>query len=52
MSSGICPSDLSDREWSLLEPLPPQAKPGGRPRRVTLRGILNGTFSLLRTGCA
>jgi transposase len=52
MSSGIYPSDLSDREWALLEPLLPGAKPGGRPRSVSLRRILNGVFYLLRTGCA
>lgn len=52
MSAAIYPSDLSDREWTLLEPLLPQAKPGGRPRSVNLRGILNGIFYLLRTGCA
>jgi putative transposase len=46
------PSDLSEREWALLEPLLPAAKPGGRPRSVNLRCILNGIFYLLRTGCA
>jgi putative transposase len=46
------PSDLSEREWALLEPLLPAAKPGGRPRSVDLRRILNGVFSLLRTGGA
>lgn len=52
MSVDTYPSDLSDREWVLLEPLLPPAKPGGRPRSVSLRRILNGVFSLLRTGCA
>jgi putative transposase len=52
MSSSIYPSDLSDREWALLEPLLPSAKPGGRPRSVNLRVILNGVFYLLRTGGA
>jgi putative transposase len=52
MSSAFYPSDLTDREWALLEPLLPPAKPGGRPRRVNLRQILNGIFYLLRTGCA
>jgi putative transposase len=52
MSSVLYPSDLSDAEWSLLLPLLPQAKPGGRPRSVDLRQILNGIFYLLRTGCA
>jgi putative transposase len=52
MSFSSYPSDLSDREWALLEPLLPGAKPGGRPRSVSLRRILNGVFYLLRTGCA
>ena len=52
MSSSLYPSDLSDLEWSLLEPLLPAAKLGGRPRSVDLRRILNGVFYLLRTGCA
>ena len=45
-------SDLSDQEWDILEPLVPQAKPGGRPRSVDMRQILNGIFYLLRSGCA
>ncbi len=46
------PSDLSDPEWEILAPLLPTAKPGGRPRTVNLRRILNGIFYLLRGGCA
>lgn len=45
------PTDLTDREWALLEPLLPRAKPGGRPRSVNLRVILNGLFYVLRSGC-
>jgi putative transposase len=52
MSPAIYPSDLSHREWSILEPLLPSAKPGGRPRSVDLHRILNGIFYLLRSGCA
>jgi transposase len=52
MSSAVYPSDLTDSEWIVLEPLLPAAKPGGRPRRVDLRQIVNGIFYLLRTGCA
>jgi putative transposase len=52
MSPATYPSDLTDSEWSLLAPLLPLAKPGGRPRGVDLRRILNGLFYLLRTGCA
>jgi putative transposase len=45
-------SDLSDQEWAILEPLIPKAKPGGRPRSVDMRQILNGIFYMLRSGCA
>ena len=45
------PSELSDGEWALLEPELPAAKPGGRPRSVDLRRILNGIFYVLRSGC-
>jgi putative transposase len=45
------PTDLTDREWALLEPLLPPAKPGGRPRSVNLRVILNGLCYVLRSGC-
>jgi transposase len=43
-------SDLSDAEWAILEPLIPPAKPGGRPRSVNMRQILNGIFYVLRSG--
>jgi putative transposase len=52
MSPVSSPSALNDREWAVLEPLIPPALPGGRPRSVNLRVILNGVFYLLRTGCA
>ena len=46
------PSDLTDEEWTLLKPLIPPAKPGGRPRRWEMREILNAIFYALRSGCA
>jgi putative transposase len=45
------PSDLTDREWAILEPLVPAAKPGGRPRTVDMHEALNGVFYVLKTGC-
>jgi transposase len=45
-------SDLSDAQWAILEPLIPPAKPGGRPRRVNMRQILNAIFYVLRSGGA
>ena len=44
------PTDLTDRQWAILAPLIPPAKPGGRPRSVDLREILNGIFYALRAG--
>lgn len=41
----LYPSDLSDAEWALLEPLVPPEKPGGRPREVDMRAVLNGIFT-------
>jgi putative transposase len=45
------PSDLTDEQWNLLEPLIPPAKAGGRPRMVNLREVLNTLFYQARTGC-
>ena len=45
------PSDLTDGEWRLVEPLIPPAKRGGRPREVNVREILNAIFYVLSTGC-
>lgn len=50
--SVVYPSDLTDAEWTILEPLIPAAKPGGRPRKWPMRAIVNGIFYLLRGGCA
>src|SRR5512144_1207043 len=46
------PTDLTDVQWSLIEPLLPVAKPGGRPRTVNLREVVNGINYLSRSGCA
>jgi transposase len=45
------PSDLSDAEWALVEPLIRPAKRGGRKRSVNVREVLNGIFYVLSTGC-
>src|SRR5271156_4691492 len=44
-------SDLTDAQWELIQPLLPPAKPGGRPRTVDLREIVNALFYQARTGC-
>lgn len=45
------PSDITDEQWQLVEPLLIR-KPGpGRPTEVDLREVLNAIFYLNRTGC-
>lgn len=46
------PSDLTDAQWQLLQPLllPPQ--PGGRPRTTNLREVLNAIIYLTKNGCS
>src|SRR5215813_6665853 len=45
------PTDLSDKEWAILEPLVPAVKPGGRPARWPRREIVNAIFYVVRSGC-
>jgi len=45
------PSDLTDEEWKLVEPLIPPAKRGGDRRTVNLREVVNGLMYVLSTGC-
>ena len=45
------PSDLTDAEWSLLAPMIPPAKRGGRRRQVDVREVVNGLLYVLETGC-
>jgi putative transposase len=44
------PSDLTDKQWMLIEPLIPPAKEGGRERTVDMREVLNGIFYILAGG--
>jgi transposase len=46
------PPDLTDKEWTLIAPSGPTAKPGGRPEKSPPRDILDAIFSILRRGCA
>ncbi len=44
-------SDLTDAQWELIQHLFPSAKPGGRPRTVDLREVVNTLMYQARTGC-
>jgi putative transposase len=43
-------SDITDAQWEIIQPLLPPAKPGGRPRQVDLREVVNALFYQSRTG--
>jgi putative transposase len=44
-------SDLTDAQWHCLAPLIPPAKPGGHPRTVDIRAVVNAIFYRTKTGC-
>ena len=46
------PTDLTDEQWQLVEPLIPPAKPGGRYREADMREVLNAVLHLVRGGHA
>lgn len=52
MKSQCYSSDLTDPEWAVLQPLLPSEASTGRPRKWSLRQILNGIFYVLRGGIA
>ena len=45
-------SDLTPRQWEQIKPLIPPARPGGRPRTVNIREVLNGIFYRLKNACS
>jgi putative transposase len=45
------PSDTTDAQWSILEPLLPKPKPPGRPRKNGLRRVVDAIFYRNRNGC-
>ena len=45
-------SDLTDAQWSILEPMLPPPKRRGRPRKTDLREVVNAIIYTLRSGCA
>ncbi len=45
------PSDLTDAEWAIIEPLLVPPTRLGAPRRVDLRAVIDAILYKLRTGC-
>jgi len=46
------PSDVTEGQWRLIKPSIPPPKPGGRPREVNMREVVNAMLYVVRTGCA
>jgi transposase len=46
------PSDTSDEQWALIEPLLPEVKTGGRPEKHPRRALVDAILYVVRTGCA
>ena len=44
------PSDLTDTEWAIVEPMIPPARHGGRKRSVNVREVLNGISTFYGQG--
>ena len=44
MKEQTYPTDLTDSQWHLIKDLIPNAKPGGRPRELDMREVLNAIF--------
>jgi putative transposase len=44
------PSDLTDAQWALIKSFIP-VYPGGRPRKTSMRDVVDAIFYIVRTGC-
>src|ERR1700690_4060491 len=44
-------SDLTDGEWMLIAPLLPTASKVGRPRKTSLRSVMEAILYMATTGC-
>jgi transposase len=51
-SPRLYPSDLTDAQWAVIEPLLPPPSTGGRPEKHPRREIVNAILYLVRTGCS
>ncbi len=46
------PSDLTDAQWAIIEPLLPPPRRGGRPEKHPRRAIVDAILYVVRTGCS
>ncbi len=50
MDNQIYPTDMTDSQWNHIRELVPAAKPGGRPRTLDIRMVVNAIFYLTVSG--
>src|SRR5215470_11133278 len=50
MTTTPYPTDLTDTEWDLIKDLIPPPKPGGRPRELDMRAVVNALFYVVDGG--
>ncbi len=46
----LYPTDLNDSQWNVIREMLPEAKPGGRPRSLEMREVVNGILYLVVGG--
>lgn len=46
----IYPTDLSDSQWHIIQPLIPPGKLGGRPRELDMRMVINALLYIVVGG--
>jgi len=47
----VYPTDLTDCQWDCLKDLIPAASPGGRPRTLEMRAVINAILYIVVSGC-
>ena len=50
MNAQLYPTDLTDSQWDIIQDLIPPAKPGGRPRSLEMRQIVNAILYVVVGG--
>src|SRR5215831_3832693 len=50
MNANPYPTDLTDAEWDLSKDLLPPSKPGGRPRKLEMRAVVNALLYVVDGG--
>ncbi len=46
------PSDTSDEQWAIIEPLLPPVRTGGRPEKHGRRAVVDAILYVVRAGCS